>query len=308
MNSNPHPDKDTWAKVGGVDAARDKLIETLVTPLRHGPALVKLGVRPARGILLYGPPGVGKALLMRTAAEAAGAALVQHSAPEVLAAGEEGSSDALRTAFAAVRSIAPAILFVDELELLAPARVPNCPEPQRNETLVNTLLVELDRLWHSDNVVLVASTSRPNSIDPALLRPGRLDELIYVPVPDTTGRASILAIQTAGVKLAKDVDLSVLAALTHRFTAADLDDMIRRAGLRAIQQSSSAKLISMADFEAALADTHASVTEAMEREYEKVQGAIKQNALKLEPMGFFGPGQLKPVRDSKHDPAEHASR
>ena len=308
MDSHPHPDKDAWAKVGGIDAARDKLIETLVTPLRHGSALAKLGIRPARGILLYGPPGVGKALLLRTAAEAAGAALVQHGAPEVLAAGEEGGSDALRTAFAAVRSIAPAILFIDELELLAPARVANSAEPQRSETLVNTLLVELDRLWQSDNVVLVGSTSRPNSIDPALLRPGRFDELIYVPVPDTMGRAAILAIQTAGVKLAKNVDLTVLAAQTHRFTAADLDDLIRRAGLHAIQQSRSAKAISMADFDAALADTHASVTEAMEKEYEKVQGAIKQNALKLEPMGFFGPGQLKPVRDSKHDPAERASR
>ena len=298
---------DAWAKVGGIDAARDKLIETLVTPLRHGPALAKLGIRPARGILLYGPPGVGKALLLRTAAEAAGAALVQHSALEVLAAGEDGGGDALRTAFAAVRSIAPAILFIDELELLAPARVANSAEPQRSETLVNTLLVELDRLAGATAVVLVGSTSRPNSIDPALLRPGRFDELIYVPVPDTMGRAAILAIQTAGVKLAKNVDLTVLAAQTHRFTAADLDDLIRRAGMRAIQQSDAAKSIAMADFEAALAETHPSVTEAMEKEYEKVQGAIKQNALKLEPMGFFGPGQLKPVRDSKHDPAERAS-
>ena len=295
---------DPWTAIGGVDAARDKLVETLVTPLREGAALRRLGIRGARGIMLYGPPGVGKTLLVRTAAHAAGAALVQHSAPEVLAAGEDGAADALRTAFAAVRSIAPAILFIDELELLAPARAANSAEPQRSESVVNTLLVELDRLADVGDVVLVGSTSRPTSIDPALLRPGRFDELIYVPVPDTAGRAAILAIQTATVKLAKNVDLAVLAARTDRFTAADLDDLIRRAGLRAIRQSRTAKAIGMADFEAALADTHASVTEAMEKEYEKVQGAIKQNALKLETMGFFGPGDLKPVRDSKHGTSE----
>jgi transitional endoplasmic reticulum ATPase len=300
MNSVAKFEADPWTAIGGIDAARDKLVETLVTPLREGAAMRRLGIRAARGIMLYGPPGVGKTLLVRAAAHAAGAALVQHSAPEVLAAGEEGAADALRTAFAAVRSISPAILFIDELELLAPARVANTAEPHRSESVVNTLLVELDRLADMNSVILVGSTSRPNSVDPALLRPGRFDELIYVPVPDMAGRAAILAVQTAKVKLAKNVDVAALAARTDRFTAADLDDLIRRAGLRAILQSRAAKAIAMADFEAALAETHASVTEAMEKEYEKVQGAIKQNALKLATMGFFGPGDLKPVRDSKH--------
>lgn len=299
---------DPWAAIGGMDDARARLVEALVTPLRTPAALARLGIAAARGFLLYGAPGIGKTRLAHVAARAASAKLFLVSVPEILAAGPETGAAMLRAAFARARDTAPAVIVIGELELLAPARVASSSEPQRSELLVACLLAELDRLAHSPGVVLVGATSRPNSIDAALLRPGRLDELIYVPVPNAAGRAALLAIQTAGVKLAKDVDLAALAARTDRFTAADFDDLIRRAGLHALGQSFSAKSIGMADFEAALVDTQASVTEAMEREYEKVHGAIKHNALKLEPMGFFGPGQLKPVRDSKHDSAERAAR
>lgn len=297
---------DPWAAIGGVDDARARLIEALVTPLRAPAALARLGITPARGFLLYGAPGIGKVRLAQIAAQAADATLVAVSVPEILAAGPETGAAALRAAFAKARAATPAMIVMGELELLAPARAANSSEPQRSEILAACLLAELDQLASGCGVAFVGATSRPNSIDAALLRPGRLDELIYVPVPDAAGRAAILAIQTAKVKLAKDVDRAALVARTDRFTAADFEDLIRRAGLHALRQSLAAKAIAMADFNAALAETQASVTEAMEKEYEKVQGAIKHNALKLEPMGFFGPGQLKPVRDSKHDPAERA--
>jgi transitional endoplasmic reticulum ATPase len=297
-----------WALVGGVDAARHSLVDMVVAPLQNLAGVARLGIAPARGVLLYGPPGMGKSLLVRLAADAAGAKLISVSAPDILAAGFDAAPGLLRDAFKQARQSAPAILFLNELDLLAPARTANSAEPQRCEALVSSLLVELDRLGETTGVVLIGATGRPNSIEPALLRPGRLDELIYVPVTDAAGRAAILAIQTAGVKLGKNVDLAALADRAERFTAADLDDLLRRAGLHALKQSPSAKAITAADFDAAFDITQASVTEAMEKEYEKVQGAIKQNALKLEPMGFFAPGQLKPVRDSKHDQAERAAR
>lgn len=297
-----------WALIGGVDAARQALVDAVVAPLQNLAGVARLGIAPARGVLLYGPPGMGKSLLVRLAADAAGAKLISFSAPEILASGFEAAPRLLRDASKQARQSAPAILFLNELDLLAPARVANSAEPQRCEALVSSLLVELDRLSETKGVVLIAATGRPNSIEPALLRPGRLDELIYMPVTDAAGRAAILAIQTDGVKLGNDVDLAALAARADRFTAADLDDLIRRAGLYALKQSDSAKAITLADFDAAFGNTQASVTEAMEKEYEKVQGAIKQNALKLEPMGFFAPGQLKPVRGSKHDQPERAER
>ena len=151
------------------------------------------------------------------------------------------------------------------------------------------------------NVIVIGATNRPNLIDPALLRPGRLDELIYVSVPDREGRKRILEIQTGKMPLADDVDLAVLAERTARFTGADLEDLSRRAGLAALKRSIGADRVTMADFEAALKDTRASVTEAMEKDYEKIQGEIKQNAMSVDPIGFFAPGMLKPVRDRKHE-------
>lgn len=295
-----------WSRIGGHAAARERLIENLVVPLRHPDATERLGIRPAKALLLYGPPGLGKSRLAYAAAEASGACFASVSAPELLSKPVDEAEKALDALFAPVTSSSPTLIFLDELELLAPARVANMGENQRSERLFHRLLAHMDRLPSRSDLVLLGATARPGSLDPALLRPGRLDELIYVAVPDVAGRQEILAIMTAGMALAKDVDLQAIAERTARFTAADIEDMLRRAGLHALSKSMAAKKISMADFEAALAMTKASVTETMERDYEKLQGEIKQNALKLEPMGFLGAGQLKPVRDSKHSDAESA--
>lgn len=292
--------QNPWANIGGIDAARDRLIEGLVLPLRQPTAMQRLGIRAAKGFLLYGPAGLGKSLLARAAAQDAGAQFLSLSAPNILSLPPGEGEAKLEAACTRARQEGPAVLFIDELDLLAPVRSTNASEPQRNERLVNVLLAEIDRLATTTGIAFVGSTSRPTLIDPVLLRPGRLDELIYCAVPGAAGRKEILAMMTASVPLAKDVRLDALVGRTERFTAADIEDLVRRAGLNAIKISAAAKKIAMADFEAALGSTRASVTEAMEKDYEKVQGEIKQNAMKLEPAGFFSPGQLKPVRDSKH--------
>lgn len=158
---------------------------------------------------------------------------------------------------------------------------------------MNTILAEMDGLEELQSVVVIGATNRPTLIDPALLRPGRFDELIYVPVPDKAGRKRILSIHTGKMPLADDVDLDVLAERTERFTGADLEDLVRRAGLVALRQSLSVDRVTQAHFEAALEDTRASVTPEMEREYEQIQATLKQSVMQIDPIGFVSPGMLR---------------
>jgi transitional endoplasmic reticulum ATPase len=152
------------------------------------------------------------------------------------------------------------------------------------------------------NVVVIGATNRPNLIDPALLRPGRFDELIYVGTPDTAGRRRILAIHTKGMPLADEVDLESLAQRTERFTGADLEDLVRRAGLTALRRGLDAAKVTMADFEAALAETRASVTPQMLEEYDRIRETLKSDAVRpLGGIGFVLPGMLRPREGGKGD-------
>ncbi|MCE3590323.1 AAA family ATPase, partial [Escherichia coli] len=153
---------------------------------------------------------------------------------------------------------------------------------------------EMDGLEELQSVVVIGATNRPNLVDPALLRPGRFDELIYVGVPDMEGRRRILAIQTGKMPLAADVDLDVIAARTDRFTGADLEDVVRRAGLIALRRSVSAQEVYMRDFEDALGEARASVTPEMEKDYEQIAARLKQDAAAIQPIGFAMPARKAP--------------
>jgi len=158
----------------------------------------------------------------------------------------------------------------------------------------------MDGLEELQNVVVIGATNRPNLIDPALLRPGRFDELIYVGVPDTAGRRRILAIHTKGMPLANDVDLETIAQRTEHFTGADLEDLVRRAGLTALRKGLDAVNVTMADFEVALKETRASVTTEMLEEYDRIQDTLKSDATSpMSGIGFVLPGMLRPKPGGK---------
>jgi transitional endoplasmic reticulum ATPase len=202
--------------------------------------------------------------------------------------------------FNRARQVAPTIIFIDELDSLVPARGGGLGEPQVTERVVNTILAEMDGLEELQNVVVIGATNRPTLIDPALLRPGRFDELIYVGTPDTAGRRRILAIHTRNMPLADDVDLEAMAQRTDRFTGADLEDLVRRAGLTALRRGLDEAKVTMADFEVALGETRASVTPEMLEEYERIQETLKSEATR--PMGGIGfvlPGMLHPKGGGK---------
>jgi transitional endoplasmic reticulum ATPase len=283
-----------WSDLGGLDDAIRKLKEGVELPLKSPEAFRRLGIRPAKGFLLYGPPGTGKTLLAKAVAREAEANFIATKSSDLLSKWYGESEQQIARLFARARQVAPCVIFIDELDSLVPARGQGgAGEPQATERVVNTLLAEMDGIEEMQSVVVIGATNRPMLIDPALMRPGRLDELIYVTVPDKDGRKHILKIHTKNMPLAKDVDLAVLAGKTDKFTGADLEDLTRRAGLAALRESIKAKKVTMAHFEAALKDTRASVTSEMEKEYEKINAEIKTQAFKPTPfIGFVAPGMV----------------
>jgi len=284
-----------WDDVGGVDEARERLREGVELPLKHPDSFRRLGIRPAKGFLLYGPPGTGKTLLAKATAREAEANFIATKSSDLLSKWYGESEQQIARLFARARQVAPTVIFIDELDSLVPARGGSMGEPQVTERVVNTILAEMDGLEELQSVVVIGATNRPNLIDPALLRPGRFDELIYVRVPDAAGRRHILGIHTKSMPLAADVDLDSLAQRAERFTGADLEDLVRRAGMFALRGSIEAQQVDMAAFERALHETRASVTPEMETEYEKIEENLKQEARSASGgIGFIAPGMLTP--------------
>jgi transitional endoplasmic reticulum ATPase len=292
-----------WADIGGVDEAERALREGIELPLKNPEAFRRLGIRPAKGFLLYGPPGTGKTLLAKAVAKESESNFISIKSSDLLSKWYGESEQQISRLFARARQVAPCVIFIDEIDSLVPARGSSGNEPQVTARVVNTILAEMDGMEELSSVVLIGATNRPTLVDPALLRPGRLDELVYVGTPDAKGREHILGIHTANMPLAKDVDLADVAAKTERFTGADLEDVVRRAGLAAIRMhGDQANTVDASDFAAALADSRATVTVEMEAEYAKMKGELKKNAAAINPIpiGFVAPGMVSSTRDSKH--------
>ncbi len=291
-----------WDDIGGLDEAQEKLREGVELPLKHPEAFHRLGIRPAKGFLLYGPPGTGKTLLAKAVAKEAEANFIAIKSSDLLSKWFGESEQQIAKLFARARQVAPCVVFIDEIDSLVPARGSGGgSEPQVTARVVNTILAEMDGLEELQSVVVIGATNRPNLVDPALLRPGRFDELVYVGTPSEAGRVRILGIHTGGMPLAKDVDLARIASETERFTGADLEDVVRRAGLAAIRRDG-AKVtkVTAADFAAALEDSRATVTAEMEEDYAKMKGELKKRAMAVGPIGFIAPGMVSSTREAKH--------
>jgi len=292
-----------WADIGGLDEAQLKLREGIELPLKNPESFHRLGIRPAKGFLLYGPPGTGKTLLAKAVAKEAEANFISIKSSDLLSKWHGESEQQIARLFARARQVAPCIIFIDEIDSLVPARGSggSAGEPQVTARVVNTILAEMDGMEELQSVVLIGATNRPALVDPALLRPGRFDELVYVGTPDEAGREHILGIHTARMPLADDVSLADIARQTERFTGADLEDVVRRAGLIAIRkQGADVNVVRGEDFTDALEDSRATVTEDMEAEYMRMKGELKKRAMAVDPIGFIAPGMLEPTRERKH--------
>ena len=290
-----------WEDLGGLDDAISSLKEGVELPLKNPRAFEQLGIRPAKGFLLYGPPGTGKTLLAKAVAKEAEANFISIKSSDLLSKWYGESEQQIARMFARARAVAPCVVFIDEIDSLVPARGSSMNEPQVTARVVNTILAEMDGMEELSSIVVIGATNRPTLVDPALLRPGRFDELVYVGAPDQGGREHILKIHTSAMPMADDVDLAAIAREAERFTGADLEDVVRRAGLNAIRRTSGVPdTVTKADFADALEDSRPTVTPKMEAEYKKMKGELKKRALEVNPIGFITEGMVESTRESKH--------
>lgn len=224
----------TYEDIGGIREEVKKVREMIELPLRHPQLFERLGVEPPKGILLYGPPGTGKTLLARVVAYEAGVNFIALNGPEITSKWYGESEKKIRELFQNALESAPSIIFIDEIDAIAPKREEVTGEVERR--MVAQLLASMDGLQSRGQVIVIAATNRENAIDPALRRPGRFDREIEIGVPDRQGRKDILQIHTRNMPLNKDVAISRLADITHGFVGADLSALCKEAAMSALRR------------------------------------------------------------------------
>ena len=224
----------SYEDIGGIKNEVSRLREMIELPLRHPELFKRLGVEAPKGVLLHGPPGTGKTLLAKAVAHETNANFYTIGGPEIMSKFYGESEERLREIFKKAEENAPAIIFIDEIDSIAPKREEVSGEVERR--VVAQLLSLMDGMSSRGKVVVIGATNRINAIDPALRRPGRFDREIEIGVPDKDGRLEILQIHTRGMPLEKDVDLGVIASMSHGFVGADLQAVAKEAGIRALRK------------------------------------------------------------------------
>ena len=229
------PHKVSYEDIGGLGSQIRKVREMIELPLRFPQIFERLGIQPPKGVLLYGPPGTGKTVIARAVANETDAWFTHISGPEVIGKFYGESEERIRAIFEEAQERAPSIIFIDEIDAIAPKREDMGGEKQVERRVVAQLLALMDGLESRGQVVVIGATNIPNALDPALRRPGRFDREIAVPIPDRNGRLEILQIHTRGMPLAKDVDLKRVADLSHGFVGADLEALAKEAAMACVR-------------------------------------------------------------------------
>lgn len=243
-NSNPSALRETvvesvdvtWDDIGGLEKIKDELRETVEYPVLHPEQYTKFGLAPSKGLLFFGPPGTGKTLLAKAVATEVSANFISIKGPELLSMWVGESESNIRDIFDKARAAAPTVVFFDELDSIAKPRGSG-HDSGSSDRVVNQLLTEMDGMNAKKNVFVIGATNRPDQIDPAVLRPGRLDQLIYVPLPDEPARLSILKAQLRNTPLEPGLDLEKIAKTTDGFSGADLSYIVQRSAKFAIKES-----------------------------------------------------------------------
>jgi transitional endoplasmic reticulum ATPase len=277
----------TWADVGGLEDTKERLRETVQWPLDYPEVFDTLDMQAAKGIMMYGPPGTGKTLLAKAVANEAESNFISVKGPELLNKFVGESEKGVREVFSKARENAPTVIFFDEIDSMAGERGGSTTDSGVGDRVISQLLTELDGLEELEDVVVIATTNRPDLIDSALLRPGRLDRHIHVPVPDEEGRRKIFEVHTRNKPLAEGVDLDDLAARTEGYVGADIEAVAREAAMAAsrefvnsvspeeMRDSVGNVRVTMDHFEQALAEVSPSVDEDTRERYEEIEAEFE---------------------------------
>jgi len=260
----------TWEQIGGLESIKEEIKEAVEWPLKYSANFKRMGIKPPRGVLLYGPPGTGKTLLAKAVANGSEANFILIKGPELLNMFVGESEKGVRKIFEKARQAAPTIIFFDEVDSIAHKRGMEFGE-KVTERMVNTLLSEMDGLQELNDVLVIAATNRPDMIDPALLRPGRFDRVILIPVPDEKSRLEILKVHTKGMPIAKDVNINELSKGTNNYTGADIEALCREAAILALRKDKNAKEVKMDNFKDALKKVKNSVDSEDMEKYKRIE-------------------------------------
>jgi transitional endoplasmic reticulum ATPase len=265
----------TYSDIGGLEHVKQELVEAVEWPLRHKEAFTRLGVKPPKGVLMYGPPGTGKTLLAKAVAHESESNFILVKGPELLSKWVGESEKAVRKIFEKARQTSPTIIFFDEIDSLAPRRGMNS-DSSVTERVVNQLLTEMDGLQELNDIVIIAATNRPDILDTALLRPGRFDRIILVPVPDKKSRKQIFEVHTKDMPLAKDVDVGALVEKTEGYVGADIEAVCREAAILSLRDDIKTKEVSEKFFKLAMDKVKPSVNKEIEQSYKELEGQFRQ--------------------------------
>lgn len=301
----------TWEDVGGLEDVKRELYETIQYPVEHADKFEKFGMSPSKGVLFYGPPGCGKTLLAKAIANECGANFISIKGPELLTMWFGESEANVRDLFDKARAAAPCILFFDEIDSIAKARGGGGGgASEAGDRVINQILTEIDGVGAKKSVFVIGATNRPDILDGAVTRPGRLDQLIYIPLPDYGSRLSVFKANLRKSPVAPDVDMEALARSTEGFSGADITEICQRAAKNAIRESIAADVaraqqiasgeinendapaedsvpfIRKDHFEDAMSRARRSVSDDDIRKYEQFMAKMKADATKSGASGF----------------------
>jgi transitional endoplasmic reticulum ATPase len=260
----------SWKDIGGLEETKQALKEAVEWPIKHPEGFKRLGIKPPRGILLYGPPGAGKTLLAKAVAKESEANFIQVKGPSLLSMWVGKSEEGVRKVFERARQVSPCVVFFDEIDALASRRGVDHSSGVTDRVL-NQLLAEIDGLEGLKDVTIMGATNRPDMLDPALLRPGRFDRIILVDVPDAESRRQIFEVHTKSMPLAANVKIDELVNQTEGYVGADIEGLVREAAMTALRRDINSKEVSKQDFDEAFKKVRASVSPETAKRYKKLE-------------------------------------